>query len=98
MCGLRVYVEFRDNELRDSEVREAYEALEAEFTLAREVLELRTEHDLTQRELAERMGTSQPAIARIESGNYRNASLAFIRRLADALDAEPVIHLRRKGA
>lgn len=92
------YEDFRDNELADRDVREAYESLEAEFTLAREVLELRREHHLTQKELAEKMGTSQPAIARIESGNYRNASLAFLRRLAEALDAEPIIHLRKKGA
>ena len=44
------------------------------------------------------MRTSQPAIARIEFGNYHNVSMAFIRRLADALNAEPEIHLRKRGA
>jgi DNA-binding XRE family transcriptional regulator len=93
-----LYQTFRDEQLRDPEVKREYDALESEFSLAREVLELRRQQNLTQKELAARMGTSQPAIARIESGNYRNVSLAFIRRLADALGARPEIHLRRRGA
>ena len=91
------YEEFRDQQLSDTEVRREYETLETEFVLAKEVLELRRQRNLTQEQLAQRMGTSQPAIARIESGNYRNVSLAFIRRLAEALGAEPEIHLRVKG-
>jgi DNA-binding XRE family transcriptional regulator len=92
------YQTFRNQQLRDPEVKREYDALESESSLAREVLELRRQQNLTQKELAERMGTSQPAIARIESGNYRNVSLAFIRRLAEALGARPEIHLRKRGA
>ena len=94
----RSFKEFRDEQLQDPEVRREYEATAQQFSLAAEVLQLRKELDLTQRQLAERMGTSQPAIARIESGNYHNVSMAFIRRLADALNAEPEIHLRKRGA
>ena len=94
----RSFEAFRDEQLRDDELRREYESMEPEFSLAREVLELRRAKHLTQKQLAEQMGTSQPAIARIESGNYRNLSLAFIRRLADALDAIPEIHLRKKDA
>ena len=89
------YEDFRDQQLADPEVRREYESLETEFELAREVLQLRKQQNLTQKQLAERMGTSQPAVARIESGNYRNVSLAFIRRLAKALGATPEIHLRK---
>jgi len=92
------YEAFRAEQIADPGVRKEYDALETEFALAREILELRMEQNLTQKELAERMGTSQPAIARVESGNYRNVSLAFIRRLAEALGADPEIHLRKKGA
>ena len=92
------YKKLRDQQLTDPEVLREYELLETEFILAKEVLELRKQKNLTQKQLAQKMGTSQPAIARIESGNYRNVSLAFIRRLAKALGAEPEIHLRKKGA
>ena len=92
------YKKFRDQQLADPEIRREYESLETEFMLAKEVLELRKQKNLTQKQLAQKIGTSQPAIARIESGNYRNVSLAFIRRLAKALGAEPEIHLRKKRA
>ena len=91
------YDDLLRHQLGDDEFRREYEALEEEFTIAREIIALRNEHDLTQKELAERIGTSQPAIARVESGNYRNISLSFLRRIAAALDAEPEIHLRRKA-
>ncbi len=92
------YQDLLNEQLRDPNFRREYEALEEEFTLATEIIALRKRLNLTQKELAERVGTSQPAIARVESGNYRNLSLSFLRRLADALEAVPEIHLRRKGA
>ena len=89
---------FRKEQLKDADVRKEYEDLEPEFELAREVISLRKALNLTQKQLAEQMGTSQPAIARLESGNYRNVSLSFLRRLADALGATPEVHLRKRGA
>ena len=92
------YEEFRGEQLKDPELRKEYEAIEEQFTLAKEVIELRKEMNLTQKQLAEQIGTSQPAIARIESGSYRNLSLSLLRRLADALGAIPEVHLRKRGA
>jgi predicted transcriptional regulator len=89
---------FRKAQLKDDDVRKEYEDLETEFELAREVISLRKALNLTQKQLAEQMGTSQPAIARLESGNYRNVSLSFLRRLADALGATPEVHLKKRGA
>ena len=92
------YNEFLQEQLQDPELKREYDSVEVEFALAREIVSLRQQRNLTQRELAEKAGTSQPAIARVESGNYRNLSLSFIRRLAEALGAEPEIHLRNRGA
>jgi DNA-binding Xre family transcriptional regulator len=91
------YTKYEDllaQELKDPEFKREYEALEDEFTLAREIVALRKDRHLTQKELAERIGTSQPAIARLESGNYKNLSLSFLRRVAKALNAVPEVHLR----
>lgn len=92
------YEDFKDAQLQDPEFRKEYDDLGPEFELAGEIIALRKDRNLTQKQLAEQMGTSQPAIARIESGNYRNVSLAFLRRLADVLDAVPELHLRKRGA
>jgi ribosome-binding protein aMBF1 (putative translation factor) len=48
-----------------------YDALEEEFTLARAFIEARSRAHLTQEQVAERMGTTQAVIARLESGRVR---------------------------
>jgi len=54
--------------MNDPEYRQEYESLAAEFELARALIEARAAAGLTQEELAERMETSQSAVARMESG------------------------------
>ena len=68
---------------KDPAFREAYEALAEEFALAAQVIEARARAGLTQAELAERMGTSQSAVARLESGTAR-PSVATLEKLAEA--------------
>jgi len=91
------FEDYLKQQLKQPKLRKEYEALEDGFTLAKEIIELRIKNKLTQKQLAQQIGTSQPAIARIESGSYHNVSLSFIRRLAEALGAVPEIHLRAKG-
>ena len=55
------------------------------FHLARHLVRLRKHRGLTQAELAERVGTSQPKVARIE-GADENVTLRTIERLTNALD------------
>ena len=52
----------------DEEYRTAYEALEPEFALAKELIAARGRAGLTQADVAARMGTTQSVVARIESG------------------------------
>ncbi|WP_442915935.1 helix-turn-helix domain-containing protein [Leptospira sp. GIMC2001] len=85
-----------DKELKNKRVKKEYDALEKDFTLAKEIITLRKSMNLTQKELADKIGTSQPAIARVESGSYKNVSLTFLNKLAEALNAEPIIHFKRK--
>ena len=87
--------ELLKRELKNKDFHDEYESLEEEFALAKEVINLRKKMKLTQKELASKVGTSQPAIARLESGNYKNVSLSFLRRLAFALNAIPEIHFKQ---
>ena len=82
-------------EIKDPAFKKEFDSLEEEFILAKEVILLRKTNNLTQKELAKLAGTSQPAIARLESGSYKNLSLSFIRKVAEALGAIPEIHLRK---
>ena len=64
---------------KDTDYTSAYDALEAEFDLARTLIEARTAAGLSQSQLARRMKTSQSYIARIEGGKVRPSTSALER-------------------
>ena len=68
---------------RDPEYVEAYDALEEEFAIAAALIKARANADLTQEQLAERMGTTQATIARLESGRSM-PSTRTLKRVAEA--------------
>ena len=69
--------------MKDQEYRKRYEELEPEFALARAIIEARTQAGLTQKQLAQRMKTTQSVIARLEGGKAR-PSTQTLERLAAA--------------
>ncbi|MBL26204.1 MAG: transcriptional regulator [Rhodospirillaceae bacterium] len=74
-----VFAEWR----QDPEYRAEYEALEEEFAVAAAVIAARTHARLTQEQLASRMGTTQSAIARLESGRSK-PSTTTLAKIAEA--------------
>lgn len=74
----------RQREAHDAEFKAARAALEPEFQFRRALIRARLDAGLTQEELALRVGTKQPAIARLESGSTR-PSFEMLQRLAAAL-------------
>ena len=82
----RPWREYLDEQMRAPEFRAEYEALNAEYALIRQLIDLRIRSGLSQRQLAERAGMKQPSIARLESG--RTANLQTLHRIADALGAD----------
>lgn len=62
----------------------AQESVNAE--VAQLIYEARIEAGLTQTELAERIGSKQPVIARLEDADYAGHSLSMLQRIARALD------------
>ena len=67
-----------------------YEALEDEFALAQLFISARAAAGLTQQQVADRMGTSQAYIARLEGGKERPSTRTF-KRFADATGHRVVI-------
>lgn len=53
--------------------------------VARQIYDLRMARGLTQRQLADLVGTKQPVIARLEDADYEGHSLSMLSRIADAL-------------
>jgi len=69
--------------LKSKKFREAYDALEPEYALAAALIEARMKSSLSQKELAHRMKTTQPMIARMESGR-QPPSTATLLKIAKA--------------
>ncbi len=69
--------------MKEAKYRKEYDALEKEFVLASAVIEARGRAGLSQRALARKMGTTQPVVARLESGRTR-PSLRTLERFAEA--------------
>ena len=53
---------------KNPEFKAAYDALEEEFALAQALIKARADADMTQEQVAREMGTTQAAVARLESG------------------------------
>lgn len=89
------YKKLLKKELRNSEFHKEYDNLAEEFEIAEEIIKLRLKAGLTQKELAEKAKTSQPSIARLESGRYKNVSLSFLKKIGKALGAVPRVHFKK---
>ena len=68
---------------RDPAYVKAYDALEEEFAFAAALIDARSRAGLSQMDVAKKMRTSQPAIARLEGGRG-NPSVDTLRRYAKA--------------
>jgi predicted transcriptional regulator len=73
------YEEFKARLLANPEVKAEYDALAPEFEISAELLRARLRSGLSQSELATRMGTSQSAIARLESGQTLPSTKTLLR-------------------
>jgi len=73
------------SELFESEeVKEEYEKLNVMYEIKKQIIRYRIENNLTQKELADKIGTKQSAISRLENDDY-NPSVEFLDKVAHAL-------------
>src|SRR4051794_7004377 len=83
--------------LRSAGARAGYQQARQALAIGERVRLLREEHGLSQRELAERIGSTQPAIARLEAGGV-SPSLATLDRIATAVGTALVIDFTQPAA
>jgi predicted transcriptional regulator len=80
---------------KDPAFKEFYENPPLEYVVMLEVMKARAHSGLTQAEIAKRMGTTQSAVARLET--ERLPSLSTLKRYAEAVGAKLVVRLEAKG-
>jgi DNA-binding XRE family transcriptional regulator len=86
------FTEFFNEQMKDPEFRREYDALEPEFAIIKQIIELRIKRKMTQQELAKKIGTRQPSIARLEARG-KTTDLNYLQRVAQALDARVEVRL-----
>ena len=88
------FKQFRQKALARPDVKDAYDALAGEFEFLDQILKARAETGVTQAELAAKIGTTQSAIARLESGSGTHSpTIATLHKYAHALGYKLKIEL-----
>lgn len=82
--------------LRRKGKRRAYEKGRKSALLAYKIFTLREKLGMTQMGLARRIGVSQQAVSRLESGKFERFTLRTLERLARAMGVELVLDLRKR--
>lgn len=80
--------------LANTETAETYHAMAEEYSIAHELIAARARAGLTQNEVAQRMGTTQSVIARMESGK-RPPSMHTMQRFAQAVGGHVVLKIEQ---
>ena len=78
------FEEMKSDMLKDEEFKIEYEKLKPRYEMIEQIIRVRREQNITQAELAKRVGTQKSNISRLESGNY-NPSLDFLVKIAESL-------------
>ena len=84
------------DQMKDADFAARFDKAGQAWEVAMQLSALRKESGLSQKELAQRLGTSQQQISRLESPSYEGHSLSMIRRVADALGAKVQVRIEKK--
>lgn len=76
--------EFLDEQLKDPEFKKEWEEFQPELEIMKQIIGERIKQNISQKELADRMGTKQANISKLENGEA-NPTLDFLKRLANSL-------------
>lgn len=86
------FEEIKQKLLENDDVKKEYDRLGPRYELISQIIEARKEQNLSQSDLAKRIGTQKSNISRLESGNY-NPSLDFLVKIAHSLGKEIKIQI-----
>ena len=81
---MRAWKDLKKELLQDKVVQKEYDRLSPRYEAISQLISARLEKGITQKELAQKVGTKQSAIARFEAGNV-NPSLDFLERVAGVM-------------
>jgi predicted transcriptional regulator len=78
--------------LEDKEFKKEWDKLELRYAVVEQLIKLRNAYNLSQTELAKKIGTTQAVISRIENGTV-NVGIDFLAKIAKAFDKKIEINI-----
>lgn len=81
---MRTLKQYKEEQMKNPEFVKEYGAIQPEMDVIRAIVEARISQNLTQKELAERVGMNQADISKLENGT-RNPSVNLLKRLAEGM-------------
>ena len=87
MLQLSAFDRYLERKLQDADYCARFEAADQAWDIALQLAALRQARGLTQKQVAELLGTRQQAIARLEDPAYTGHSLSMVRKYVEALGA-----------
>lgn len=95
ISSLQTWEEVEARLLQDPKFREEVKKHETEFQIACSLIEARLKRKLSQKQLAQKIGTKQPVISRIESMTA-HPTISLLQRISLALNSELHICFKTK--
>ena len=92
------FKDYKERQMKEPGVSRAWQELEEEFEMLESILKLREQAGMSQDVLAKKAGISRSVYSRLQRDGFRNASLATLRKIAEALDARLVVHIDHKNS
>ena len=86
------FEEMKNDLFKDNDFKAEYDRLKTRYDAIEQIIKARKEQNMTQAELARKVGTQKSNISRLESGNC-NPSLDFLAKVSAALGKRLNIHL-----
>ena len=93
--SLQTWKDLEKELLKDPKFAEEVKKHETEYQMACSLIEARLKRKLSQKQLAEKIGTKQPVISRIESMTAR-PTISLLQRISQALNTELRIYFKMK--
>lgn len=87
---MKTLQQFKKDALKRPGVRRAYSDMQPEVKIIRALIVSRNKKGISQRELAQKIGITQSALARFEAGNV-NPTLAFVQKITAGLGMKLVV-------
>ena len=87
--------DFAKRKLKDSEFKKYFEEEGKKLAIGYKIAQLREKLGITQKQLAEKIQTSQTVISRLESGDYWQCSLKTLEKIALATGTHLIVQFKR---